>query len=93
MTLPAEFHELPSGRIEVRIGVHPVGTIFPRSAGTVRYSLTLPDASGPRLVDSVGKARRLILMALADWFEACGPQFGAIASELAAQSDAERVAA
>lgn len=93
MTLAAEFHEQPSGRIEVRVGVHVVGTIYAPAAGTVRFTLTLPDASGPRLVDSVGKARRVILIALADWFDACGPEFGSIASALAAQSDSERAPA
>lgn len=90
MTLAAEFHEQPSGRIEVKIGVHVVGTIYRPAAGTVRFSLMLPDVAGPRLVESVGKARRLALIALADWFEACGPEFGSIASALAAQSETER---
>lgn len=93
MTIAAEFRELPSGRIDVLIGVHVVGTIYPPAAGTVRYSLALPTAAGPRLCSSVGMARRLILMVLADWFEACGPEFCPIASALKAQSDAERIAA
>jgi hypothetical protein len=81
-----------SGRIEVTIGVHVVATIYPHRE-SARYQILLPGYEGARLVDSVGKARRLIMHRLADWFEAAGPAFAPIAETLAAQAELEREAA
>jgi hypothetical protein len=91
--MTAEFAILPSGRIEIMIGVHVVGIIYPLVAGRVRYSLALPDATGAREVDSVAKARRIVLHVLADWFDACGAEFRPIAAALAIQAESERAAA
>ena len=105
MTEPATFVSNPSGRIEVMLGQHLVGTIDPWDGPQIRagrdkigafYRITLPIAGGPATVRparSIGLARRLILHRLADWFDAAGPLFAPIAETLAAQAELEREAA
>jgi hypothetical protein len=90
--MTAEFVILPSGRIQVVVGLHVVGAIDPDRQGA-RYRLHLPGNDRLRMVDSVAKARRLILHILAEWFEACGPEFQAIAVSINAQAESERAAA
>jgi hypothetical protein len=89
----AEFVILPSGRIQVVVGVNVVATIYPPASGSVRYSLALPGMEGARLVDSVPKARRIVLQRVADWFEACGPGFLPVAEAIGAQAESERLVA
>ena len=93
MTEPATFvTDQKTGRIEVMLGLHVVARITPLSDGA-RYHIKLPGPDGARLVDSIGKARRLVLHMLADWFLKAGPFFGPVAKSLAAQAELEREAA
>jgi hypothetical protein len=90
--MTAEFVILPSGRIQVMVGIHVVGTIEPYLGGA-RYRLHLPGNDRLRLVDSVAKGRRLILHILAESFEAAGPEFQSAAASISAQAESERAAA
>ena len=92
MTEPVTFTVQRSGRIEVMLGAHVVATIHPHLGGA-RYRVFLPGRDGARLVHSVGKARRLVLHVLADWFDAAGPLFAPAAETVAMQAEMEREAA
>ena len=98
MTELAVFIINTSGRVEVTLGAHVVGTIEPwdgvqrqSSIGNIgAYYSTLFSGAQRFPASSPRAARRLILHRLAIWFETAGPLFSPIAETLAAQAELER---
>lgn len=98
MTEPADFHIQRSGRIEVVLGTHVIGTIEPWDGATARNSLgtigayywTFFDGGRRHPATSPRIARRLILHRLAEWFEAAGPHCQSLAEAFSIQAEGER---
>ncbi len=94
---PLSFDEMPSGRIEVRLGKRLIGAITPWPQGhrvQAHWLMTLPRHDGsspapvPKAATSMRKARGAIAFAIEEWFEGAGEDFADLVRRIRAQREA-----